>query len=767
MTCCGAMNQQLLKEAINTHDNIAERELTAVSFDMGEGVRGLVFNIPDMHCGGCIKKIETALGKLEHVVNARANLSLKQVSVNWKPNAGKATDLTKTLDQLGFEHSIKNNATDIKDEDSKRGRELLYALAVAGFAAANIMLLSVSVWSGTNATTTQFFHMISGLIAIPAVAFSGRPFFRSAINAISAKRLNMDVPISLAILLALGMSIYESFTKGAEAYFDAAVTLLFFLLIGRYLDYLMREKARNAVKQLSKLMSRGSVLINKDGSEDYIALQDIKPDMKLRINTGERMPVDCEINSGETDIDRSLVNGESMSAYVKKGDQLEAGVLNLTSSIEVIATSTSETSFLAEIHKMIEVAENGRGQYVRIADRMAQIYAPAVHILAFMTFIIWMIYTGGDVHTSLYTAIAVLIITCPCALGLAVPVAHVIGANRLMKNGILLRDGSAFERLDKVDAVIFDKTGTLTKGEPKIVNIYNEVPSNMALIRALAGRSNHPLSKAICKSYKRASFASLSNIIEVAGKGVEADYQGLKLRLGKPQWVHEITTEEAFSATNKSASYSAFAIEGEASTVFEFEDEIRQGAKEAVTYLDTMQSSVSIVSGDRKPNVQLVAKLLSINTYKSDCSPSDKINHIEALKHSGAKTLMVGDGLNDAPALAAGYVSMAPSSACDVGKMSADFVFTNGSLTSLKTAFEISKLVGSVVKQNFMIALTYNAIAIPLAMAGYITPLIAALAMSASSILVVLNSMRIHDLKSPDKQSAALPTIARTKRAVA
>jgi Cu2+-exporting ATPase len=761
------MNQELLKEAVSAQENIAERELTTASFDMGNDVRRLVFNIPDMHCGGCIKKIETALNKLDHVVNARANLSLKQVAVNWNTKAGKATDLTKTLDQLGFDHNIRTNVADIKDEESKRGRELLYALAVAGFAAANIMLLSVSVWSGTNDTTTQFFHMLSGLIAIPAVAFSGRPFFRSALSALSARRLNMDVPISLAIVLALGMSIYESFTNGAEAYFDAAVTLLFFLLIGRYLDHLMREKARNAVKQLSKLMSRGSILIHKDGSQDYIELQDIKPGMKLRINTGERMPVDCEIHSGETDIDRSLVNGESMSAYVKKGDLLEAGVLNLTSSIEVIAASTSETSFLAEIQKMIEVAENGRGQYVRIADRMAQIYAPAVHILAFITFVIWMIYTGGNIHTSLYTAIAVLIITCPCALGLAVPVAHVIGANRLMKNGILLRDGSAFERLEKVDAVIFDKTGTLTKGEPNIVKTYNDIPANEAFINALASKSNHPLSSAISKSYKSAKIINLSNVKEVAGKGIEAEHKGSKLRLGKPEWVREIAAGKPFSATNQNASYSAFAIEGKASTIFEFEDEIREGAKEAVTYLDNLKATISVLSGDRKPNVESVANHLSIATYKSDCSPSDKITYIETLKESGLKTLMVGDGLNDAPALAAGYVSMAPSSACDVGKMSADFVFTSGSLASLKKAMEVSKLVGRVVKQNFSIALTYNAIAIPLAMAGYITPLIAALAMSASSILVVLNSMRIHEIKSLSHKAVEVPTIATPERITA
>lgn len=754
MTCCGAAIDEAMLDPQKVQQDIEERELLAASSLMENGNRKLVFNIPDMHCGGCISKIEAGLNALTFVIDARANLSLKQVSVIWDQSLGKGRDIKSALNKMGFEHSLLTSAVGQPEENDNQGRELLFALAVAGFAAANIMLLSVSVWSGTNQITTQFFHLISGLIALPAVSFAGKPFFRSALGALSAKRLNMDVPISLAVLLALGMSIYESFNNGAEAYFDAAVTLLFFLLIGRYLDHLMREKARNAVNQLSKLISRGSTLIYTDGTQDYVKLEDIKPGMVLRIRAGERVPVDCELISNETDIDRALVSGESMSVLAKKGDALEAGILNLTGTIDVMATSTAETSFLAEIRKMIEVAENGRGQYIRIADRMAQIYAPAVHLLAFISFMGWMVVTAGDFHTSLYVAIAVLIITCPCALGLAVPVAHVIGASRLMKNGILLRDGSAFERMENIDTVIFDKTGTLTKGEPNVVRVYgNKEEGHVSLASSLAASSSHPLARATSKYFGMDTSVQFDKITEHAGKGVEAVYKGRKVRFGKPGWVKKISSPNyPWPEIKNTGSCSAFALQGHEPMLLEFEDELRQGAKQTIAHLDKSGFSMGILSGDRKPVVAHLAHMLGIKKFSAECDPAAKVKYLDGLQRQGAKVLMVGDGLNDAPALAAGYVSMAPSTACDVGKMSADFVFTGTSLESLVTALEVSKRVGRIVKQNFGIALVYNAIAIPMAMAGFITPLIAALAMSASSILVVANSMRIHELNFSDRK---------------
>jgi len=753
MSCCAAasLSHQVAAKVADPAD-FDEAQLRQSAQPVEDGLMQISFTVPGMHCVACIGKIERGLSELSHVERVRANLSLKRVTVIWDPAKGRVTTIDQALTDLGFEHSIFDLDNNLNEEDEKRGKELLLALAVAGFAAANVMLLSVSVWSGANDETAQLFHLISGLIAVPTVLFSGRPFFKSAWSALRVKRLNMDVPISLAVVLALLMSLYESMTGGHEAYFDAAVTLLFFLLIGRYLDHLMREKARGAVEQLSKLSAKGAILIDNNGEASFVPVNEIEKGMILRLKPGERFPVDGEIVEGITDIDRSLVTGESDSIAITIGERVEAGALNLTGSIDIRAVSTAQDSFLAEMRKMMEVAENGRSQYVRIADRMAQIYAPAVHLLALITFIGWMIVSSGNFHTSTYTAIAVLIITCPCALGLAVPVAHVIGANRLMKQGILMRDGSAIERLAEVDTVVFDKTGTLTSGEPEVCNVRGLKGDNISVIKAMAASSSHPFAKSIDQHFKAGVHARLENVTEVSGHGVEAEFKGRKVRFGKPAWVSERFVSDMPDITNSSV---AFAFEGDKPAIFELQDTLRDGAAKAVEILASQSLDVKMLSGDRSEPVARVAKALRIKDYLANQTPAEKIAALEALKHEGKRTLMVGDGLNDAPALASAHASMAPASASDVGKMASDFIFTRQSLVSVVSAQKTAKTVGRIIRQNFGIAIAYNCIAIPMAMGGYVTPLIAALAMSGSSIAVIANSMRINLDSDPVQDTTA------------
>ena len=389
MTCCSPVKDAsiFVAEESQIKSNITEQRLRANCAETENGWLQIVFAVPDMHCAACINKIEKNLAALDFVEDVRANLSLKCVSVKWNPFEGTASLIADTLGSLGFEYSVEDQSRFVEDAEEMKGKQLLMCLAVAGFAFANIMLLSVSVWSGADAATRDLFHLISGIIAVPAVLFSGRPFFRSAIQALAAKRLNMDVPISLAVLLALGMSIYESLNSGEEAYFDAAVALLFFLLIGRYLDQLVRGKARQAAKHLSRLTARGATRICDNGKPVYVPLESIAEGMRLQILPGERFPVNVKLSSSSAEIDRSIVTGESNSVKLKKNDDIEAGALNLSNTVEVMALGTAENSFLAEMQKMMSAAEKGRGQYVRIADRAARIYAPAVHLLAAISFV--------------------------------------------------------------------------------------------------------------------------------------------------------------------------------------------------------------------------------------------------------------------------------------------------------------------------------------------------------------------------------------------
>ncbi len=743
MSCCGKIEAvESTAEPADGHSaDPLEQKLRHASVNLENGILQTEFCVPDMHCAGCIAKIERNLGALPGVERVRANLSLKRVSIIWNVNLGSAKKLAEALERLGFEYSLFDQDIEVDSSENRQGRELLTSLAVAGFAAANIMLLSVSVWSGADLDTTKLFHLISGVIAIPAVFIAGKPFFRSALKSLRGGTLNMDVPISLAVLLALGMSVYESLTGGAEAYFDAAVTLLFFLLIGRYLDFQMRQRARAAAAQLASIVSRGATVVFEDGRTGYVPLSDISEGMILQILPGERFPVDCRIARGETQLDRSLVTGESIPVSAIAGDRIEAGVLNVSTPIRAEALGGAKVSFLAEMQRMMEQAENGRSRYVRIADRMARIYAPAVHLLALLAFLGWMIVSAGDLHLSIYIAISVLIVTCPCALGLAVPVAHVIGANRLLKSGILMRDGSALERMAQIDTVVFDKTGTLTRGEPSSALDYELEGPDAGIIKSPAGVSSHPLATGTTKLLKDVAGAELDEVEEIPGFGVEGKFQGNRVRFGKPSWVAELSGQSAMPGTEMCV---AFATEGMPLVLLAFQDKIRKDAKQTCTRIQQAGLEAKILSGDRKPIVSEIAGQVGIDCWLHDHTPAQKVDYLEKLRNEGRHVLMVGDGLNDAPALASGYVSMAPASACDAGRYAADFIFTRQELSAVLETWLTARDTAKIVRQNFAIAIVYNCIAVPLAMAGYVTPLIAAIAMSASSILVVANSMRIH-----------------------
>lgn len=754
MSCCDfEFGVSASGEALpGSYSVLEEQKLRLAARDFGNGMLQSDFHVPDMHCAACIGKIERGLSVIPFVDRARVNLSNKRVSVTWNGKQGSASMLMDVISKLGFAPSTFD-LDDSVEADDLTGRQLLTALGVAGFAAANIMLLSVSVWSGADGSTSVLFHLISAIIAAPAVAFSGQPFFRSAIKALRVGTLNMDVPISLAVVLAFAMSLYEALTGGSNAYFDASVTLLFFLLIGRYLDHRMREKAHGAVTRLSRLGAKGASVILDDGTLQYHAAADLRPGMKLAVAAGERIPVDGRILSGEGTLDRSLVTGESEPVTVSAGDCVEAGTVNMAGQIIVEATRTADQSFLAEVVQMMEAAEQGKARYVRIADRLARIYAPAVHLIALATFSGWMIF-GTNWQDALYAAIAVLIITCPCALGLAVPIVHVVGANRLFANGVMIKDGTAFEKMAAVDTIVFDKTGTLTLSAPVVVAPPSAGSEILSAACSLAAASAHPFAKALSR-YLSADHpaGSLTDVEEVAGSGVEAVIAGRKMRLGRRDWVMEIASDCDLPPVD--GSEVVFAEAGAAAIRFGLSDALRPDAVQTVRALKSAGLDIEILSGDLEAPVQTIAAELGVGTFQFGMKPAAKVSHVEELQNSGRHVFVIGDGLNDAPALTAGYVSMAPSSGSDVGRLAADFVFTGDSLNAVQLARAAGIATGRLVRQNFAIALAYNCIAVPLAMLGFVTPLIAALAMSASSIAVVANSMRLNLMKLPgcDKQS--------------
>ena len=733
MSCCAPGVE------ITSGDIAATRaeEVRLASFELGDGIRQTDLSVPAMHCGGCIAAVENALNALPGVETARVNLSGKRATIRWR-DAATPPPFVETLRSIGYESHLFDPGAERKDTALS---ELLRALAVAGFAASNIMLLSVSVWAGADPATRDLFHALSALIALPALAYSGRVFFRSAWSAVRHGRTNMDVPISIGVLLAFGLSLYETVHHGAHAYFDASVTLLFFLLIGRTLDHLMRERARTAVKGLAQLAARGALVAQPDGRNAYLPVSEIQVGMTILLAAGERVPVDGRVVSGQSDIDRSLVTGESAPVPVANGAVLQAGTLNLTGPLTLVATAVARDSFLAEMMRLMETAEAGRSAYRRIADRASRLYAPVVHAAALLTMIGWLLATG-DLHRAVTVAIAVLIITCPCALGLAVPMVQVMAARRLFERGMLLKDGGALERLAEIDTVVFDKTGTLTLGQPRLLHRETIDTDALALAAAMATHSRHPYSRALAAAGAAiASPLDAGAVAEIPGAGLEARIGAHVYRLGRASWALSQSDDDAVDNANVVLSR-----DGQSLARFAFEDRLRDGARATIADLTGGGLAVEVLSGDRDEAVRRIAGELGAQ-HLSEVTPAGKVARVTALESSGHRVLMVGDGLNDAPALAAAYASMAPASAADVGRNAADLVFLHESLHAVPEAIGIARSAARLVQQNLALAIGYNVIAVPVAVLGCVTPLIAAVAMSSSSIVVIANALRLRSVK--------------------
>ena len=690
------------------------------------------FAVPGMHCAGCMAKVEHGLMAVPGIHAARVNLTSRQVAIAHDAGLGDA-EIGEAIREIGFDATpVREDRIDASDAADTR--ELVRALAVSGFAAMNVMLLSVSIWSGAEGATRALFHWLSSLIALPAIAYAGRPFFRSAWRALRHGRTNMDVPIAIGVTITAAISLYETVIGGAHAWFESALMLLFFLLVGRTLDALMRRRVGDGVAALARQSAAGAHVLEADGGSRWVEAGELKPGMRMQVAAGERLAADGHVLTGSSMIDASLLTGESAPVPVAPGGEVHAGTLNLATPIVVEVIATSDRSALAEISRLMQAADQSRSRYVRIADRAARLYAPVVHALALASFAGWMI-AGADWHQALLIGVAVLIITCPCALGLAVPVAHVVATGALMRRGVLVKQDSAIERLADADRVAFDKTGTLTLGRPVARGLEALGEEDRRVVLALASVSRHSLSVAIRKTLEARGLrpAALQSFEEQAGRGVAGFHHCCEVALERPVKAHDTPAV-------------AFMREGRQVALITFADTLRPDAREAVDALADLGLCGTIVSGDSRAAVRPIAAALGM-TAQTGARPEDKHAALQRLRHTGSHVLMVGDGINDGPALAAAHVSMAPGSASDVGQNTADFVFLGDSLDALPFTVRTARATMRVVRQNFALAIGYNALAIPLAIAGYVTPLVAAVAMSLSSLIVVANSLRLRMVK--------------------
>jgi len=714
---------------------LAERNLSAFVRHDAEGGGRMELLVTGARCAGCMAKIEKSVAALPDVAATRFNLTTGKLAVTFAGRDGDPVRVIDTLDALGYPATPFDPAQVAQAHD-REGRELAIALGVAAFGAGNAMMFTVPAWAGLfgqelEPATRELMYWLSAIVATPCALFAGMPFFRSAWNSLKRRRANMDVPITIGVLLTLIVSFSETLQHGAHAYFDAAVTLLFLLLIGRYMDHKLRARARGAARDLLALQAPVAVRLEADGGERGVPVGEIQVGDAVVVVPGDRIPVNGVIEQGSSDLDNAMITGETAAATVGPGALVHAGALNLSGRLILRVQARSEDSAIAAIARLMEAGAQSRSAYVQLADKAAALYVPVVHTLALLTFAGgWALGLGP--REALLRAAAVLIVTCPCALGLAVPAVQIVASGRLFRAGVLVKSGAALERMAEVDHVVFDKTGVLTEGRPRLLDAPAQV---VAMAAPLARASRHPLARALAEAAGCGDAAT--DIVETAGMGVEGLIDGRRARLGRAAFL---------GVSNRQSSETElwFGFDDDTRIRFAFEDQVRDSAAAAVRDLQALGLTVEVLSGDVAGPVARVARAAGIEHWRSGLTPFEKAAVIDALKASGRKVLMIGDGLNDAAALARAHASMAPGTAVDASQNAADLVYAGGNLSAAALAIRISRAARRRALENFAFSALYNAVAAPAAIFGLVNPFVAAIAMSGSSLVVTLNALRMN-----------------------
>ena len=691
-------------------------------------------SVKGARCASCIGKIEAGVKALPGIADARLNLSTGKLLISWPGKTVNPDLVLRRVRDLGYE-AQPYNAPLVRDETEREGIFLLRCLAVAAFGTIFVVGLTDAIWWGgddMSAGLRQTFFWLAGTVAVPVTLYGGQPFFRSAWKSLRAKSTNMDVPISAALLLSLGLSLYQTVAHQLYTYFDAAAMLAFLLLIGRYLDFHLRDKAQGAAKHLLALQSQLSQRFAADGRLETVASSDIIPGDRLLLATGERFPVDAILEATSADLDVSLVTGESQPHAATNGASIYAGSINVGPMVIARATARVENSLVADLARLLDVGRQRRNVYVRLADRAAKIFVPLVVGLAVVVMLAWLA-CGASFTTAATNAIAVLIITCPCALGLAVPAVQIVATSRLFARGVLVKTGDALERLAEVDTVVFDKTGTLTEGKLRLSNAHEIGPEALKAAAMLARASQHPLARALAAAAGSGPVAP--DVRETPGAGLEMQDAGACLRLGSATWCGVTSDGDASELWFRRGS--------EPPVRFAFQDNLRADVRELIAGLGARGLAVEMLTGDTEAVARKTALEIGISTWQAGVKPADKAARLEMLRARGRRMLMVGDGLNDAAALALAHVSIAPGSAADVSQLAADMVLRSDALLPILEAIGVAQKARVLVLENFVLAALYNLVAIPLAAFGLVTPLLAAATMSSSSLLVSLNALRL------------------------
>jgi Cu2+-exporting ATPase len=693
------------------------------------GTHSIDLMVSGLSCGACVWLVEQALAAEPDVLRARASLGSRRLGVTWRGDQARARSLAELVARLGFRVAPWSPACLRASEDAE-GRSLISALGVAAFGAMNVMLVSVAVWVGGDMgeQTRALMHWLAALIGLPTVLVAGLPFFRSAWNAVRARRANMDLAVSLGVMATTAMSLSEAIRNGPYTWFDGATALLALLLAGRVLDRGMRRKARQAVAELLSLQDGSVALRLADGTTRAVPVETVRAGDAVLVVAGERLRLDGVAREAVT-LDLSATTGESSPRQLERGEGLLAGSVNMGPAFVMRVSAAAKDGSLAALGRLLEAAEQGKGRFVSIADRAARYYVPVVHLIAAGTFLGWWLGVGVGWQAALVPAVAALIVTCPCGLAIAVPAVQVATVGALFRRGVLVASPTALERLATADHAVLDKTGTLTEGRPELLDRDAIEPEVLRSAASMARSSRHPLAQALVRACRDAP--AMEGVREVAGRGLSHG----RLRLGSAVFC-------GVAEGLDSGMTLHFVGAAQAPVLFRFRDRLRPDAARVVAELQGLGLGTELLSGDGGGVVEAAAMATGIGPWQARATPADKAARIEALRASGMKPLMVGDGINDAAALALAHVSACPATGTDLAQAAADFVLRGDGLSALPYAIRAARRAQRLARQNIAFSLAYNVIAVPAAVLGLVTPLLAAAVMASSSIVVILNALR-------------------------
>jgi Cu+-exporting ATPase len=697
--------------------------------------------IEGIHCSACVWLNEKALHKMDGVIEADINFTNNKATIVWADDVVKLSQIIDMIRSIGYNAFAYDSASG-ETYANKERKAYYLKMAVAIFASMNIMWIAVAQYAGYFTGITQeiktILNVAEWVLATPVLFYSGWVFFRGAYYGLKTKVVNMDLLVATGALLTYLYSIYITLMEEGEAYFDSVSMIITFVLIGKFLEVLSKKNAADTLDIIGKDIPN-EVKVFKDNSIILSKLDDVKVGDIIVVGSGERVLFDGEIIKGGGNFDESSLTGESEPIYKEKGDNVVSGTTSIDADIYFKTIKDFEHSTLSNLVTLLESAINKKPKIQQMANKLSEYFSSVILALALITFVVWWAWPHSF-ETSFMVGISVIIIACPCALALATPVATLVGLSLGARKGILFKEAAQLETMAKVDTLVLDKTGTLTVGRPEVVKEHILESFDKKILYSFVKNSNHPISKGILEFLKKEDEIVFDEYKQVPSSGIVAKYNDKIILGGNEKILNEYDVDIEFSSTE---SVFYFVIDAQVVAIYELTDRIKDNAKDLVSELMKKGVSSIMLTGDNANIAKKVAKEVGIKEFYHSQSPTDKADFIARLKEEGKTIVMVGDGINDVLALANSDISIVMGSGSDVAVDVSDVVLLNDSLKSLSDAFKISSTTFGLIKQNLGISLIYNAITIPLAMAGYVIPLVAAISMSVSSLLVVGNSMRI------------------------